>query len=334
MGPGDLGRILCGITLPTDPNLIVGAETCDDAGVYRLNDETALIQTLDFFTPIVDDPFSFGQITAANALSDVYAMGGRPLLAMNILACPVKTMDVSVFREVIRGGLDKVQEAGALLVGGHSIEDTELKYGLSVTGVVHPAQVLLNAGARPGDRLILTKPLGIGILSTAIKGNLAGPEVEALIVEVMVTLNRLASEVMQEVRSGGGEVHACTDITGFGLLGHLSEMLLASGVAARISGGRVPVLAGVREFVDMGIIPEGAHVNRKHYAAAIADRFSGQDSLELILADPQTSGGLLIAAAPDAAAAILHGLQAQGYPLACADIGEIIGGAPGAIELG
>lgn len=324
---------MCGITLPRDPNLIVGAETCDDAGVYRLNDETALIQTLDFFTPIVDDPFSFGQIAAANALSDVYAMGGRPLLAMNILACPVKTMDISVFREVIRGGLDKIQEAGALLVGGHSIEDTELKYGLSVTGVVHPDQVLLNAGARPGDRLLLTKPLGLGILATAIKGNLAGPEVEARIVEVMVTLNRLAAEIMQEVRNRVGEVHACTDITGFGLLGHLSEMLLASGVAARIVGEQIPVLDGVRDFVDMGIIPEGAHVNRKHYGQALTGRRSEQDALELILADPQTSGGLLIAATPSAAAAILEEMRAQGYPLACADIGEIVAGAPGQIEL-
>ena len=311
----------------------MGAETCDDAGVYRLNDETALIQTLDFFTPIVDDPFNFGQIAAANALSDVYAMGGRPLLAMNILACPVKTMDISVFREVIRGGLDKVQEAGALLVGGHSIEDTELKYGLSVTGLVHPDRVLLNAGARPGDRLILTKPLGLGILSTAIKGNLAGPEVEARIVEVMATLNRLAGEIMQEVRACGEKVHACTDITGFGLLGHLSEMLLASGVAARIIGEQIPVLDGVRDFVDMGIIPEGAHVNRKHYAQALMSRRPDQDSLEMILADPQTSGGLLIAASPSAAAAILQEMRAQGYPLACAEIGEIVAGIPGQIEL-
>ncbi len=324
---------MCGITLPRDPNLIVGAETCDDAGVYRLNDETALIQTLDFFTPIVDDPFSFGQITAANALSDVYAMGGRPLLAMNILACPVKTMDISVFRDVIRGGLDKVQEAGALLVGGHSIEDAELKYGLSVTGVVHPDQVLLNSGARPGDRLILTKPLGIGILSTAIKGNLAGPEVEARIVAVMVTLNRLAAEVMQEVRGRGAEVHACTDITGFGLLGHLSEMLVASGVAARIYGAKVPVLDGVKDFVDMGIIPAGAHVNLKHYAKGLVERRPGQESLELILADPQTSGGLLIAASPGAAATILQEMRARGYDLACAEIGEIVAGVPGQIAL-
>jgi len=292
-----------------------------------------LIQTLDFFTPIVDDPFSFGQIAAANALSDVYAMGGRPLLAMNILACPVKTMAMSVFREVIRGGLDKVQEAGALLVGGHSIEDTELKYGLAITGVVHPDQVLLNAGAHLGDHLLLTKPLGLGILSTAIKGNLVGPEVEAAIVKVMVTLNRLASEIMQEVQGQSGEVHACTDITGFGLLGHLSEMLLASGVAARIYGQHVPVLDGVADFVAMGIIPEGAHVNRKHYGHALVNRQPAQSGLELILADPQTSGGLLIAASPAAAAAILQEMQIKGYGLACADIGEIVAGIPGQIEL-
>jgi selenide,water dikinase len=238
-----------------------------------------------------------------------------------------------VFREVIRGGLDKVREAGALLVGGHSIEDTELKYGLSVTGVVHPDKVLLNAGACPGDRLILTKPLGSGILATAIKGNLAGPEVEARIVEVMVTLNRLAAEIMQDVRSPGCEVHGCTDITGFGLLGHLSEMLLASGVSARIFADQIPVLDGVKDFVAMGIIPVGAHVNRKHYASSLTGRRPEQDALEMILADPQTSGGLLIAASPAAAATILQEMRAQGYPLACAEIGEIISGAPGKIVI-
>lgn len=311
----------------------MGAETCDDAGVYRLNDETALIQTLDFFTPIVDDPFSFGQIAAANALSDVYAMGGRPLLVMNILACPVKTMEMEVFREVIRGGLDKVQEAGALLVGGHSIEDPELKYGLSVTGVVHPQQVLLNGGARPGDRLLLTKPLGLGILSTAIKGGLAGQEVEAMIVTVMATLNRMASEVIQEARKQGDAVHACTDITGFGLLGHLSEMLLASGASARIFGQQVPVLDGVEDFVDMGIIPEGAHVNRKHYGHMLRNRKDGHDALEIVLADPQTSGGLLVAVAPEVAADILSEMRGRGYSLACAEIGEIVAGSAGHMEI-
>lgn len=292
-----------------------------------------MIQTLDFFTPIVDDPFSFGQIAAANALSDVYAMGGKPLLAMNILACPVKTMDISVFREVIRGGLDKVQEAGALLVGGHSIEDAELKYGLSITGLVHPDRVLLNAGARPGDRLILTKPLGTGILSTAIKGGLAGPEVETMIIGVMATLNRLAAELMIGLRSRGESIHACTDITGFGLLGHLSEMLLASGVAATIYGDKVPILNGVRDFVAMGIIPEGAHVNWKHYGNALIRKGPQQDDLELIFSDPQTSGGLLIAASPAAADCILAGMRDRDYPLACAHIGEIVRGVPGQMEI-
>lgn len=319
--------------MPKDPRLIVGAETCDDAGVYRLNEETALIQTLDFFTPIVDDPFSFGQIAAANALSDVYAMGGTPLLAMNILACPVKTMELSVIREVIRGGLDKVQEAGALLVGGHSIEDSELKYGLSITGTVHPDRVLLNAGARPGDRLLLTKPLGTGILSTALKGGLAGSEVEAEMVAVMATLNRLAADIMGQARVRGEAVHACTDITGFGLLGHLSEMLLASGVSARIYGDKVPILAGVREYAAMGIIPAGAHVNHKHLAASLLHNEGQQNDLSLIFSDPQTSGGLLIAASPAAAEFILTELQSHQYPLACADIGEIMAGGPGQMEI-
>ena len=309
----------------------MGAETCDDAGVYRLNDETALIQTLDFFTPIVDNPFHFGQIAAANALSDVYAMGGRPLLAMNILACPIKTMDSEIFREVVRGGLSKVEEAGALLVGGHSIEDDELKYGLSVTGLVHPDRVLLNKGAKPGDRLILTKPIGTGILCTALKGGLAGAESEELMVQTMATLNKKAAEIMEQVRDQGLAVHACTDITGFGLLGHLHEMLAASGLAAKINGRHIPVLPGVMDFIDMGIIPEGAHSNRTFYLPYLRNKGQGEN-LEFVLSDPQTSGGLLIAAEPKAAAAILSQLQEQ-YPLACADIGEISTGEAATIQL-
>ena len=189
--------------------------------MYRLNETTALIQTVDFFTPIVDDPYDFGRIAAANALSDVYAMGGRPLLCMNILACPVKTMAESVFRQVVEGGLAKSREAGALLVGGHSIEDDELKYGLSVTGLVHPERVLLNSGARPGDVLLLTKPLGTGILSTAIKGGLAGGDTAGALVELMATLNRLPIALLDEDEALRAGVHGCTDITGFGLVGHL-----------------------------------------------------------------------------------------------------------------
>jgi selenide,water dikinase len=298
--------------------------------VYRLNDDCALIQTLDFFTPIVDDPFDFGRITAANALSDVYAMGGKPLLCMNILACPIKTMDKAVFRQVVEGGLAKVREAGALLVGGHSIEDTELKYGLSVTGIVHPDQVFLNKGAGGGDALVLTKPLGTGILSTALKGGLAGEEIEKVIVEVMATLNRLPAEL---VRTHELVVHACTDITGFGLLGHLHEMAEASGVAMRVEKEALPVLDESLAMADMGIIPEGAHVNRKFYRQWVETGSAGADSLEMVCYDPQTSGGLLYAMPRSDAGRLLDALAGAGYPLACAIIGEVFDGPAGTIQL-
>ncbi len=313
--------------------MIVGAETCDDAGVYRLNDETALIQTLDFFTPIVDDPYRFGQITAANALSDVYAMGGTPLLAMNILACPIKSMDADIFRQVIKGGLSKVEEAGALLVGGHSVEDEELKYGLSVTGIVHPDRVLLNSGAKPGDHLIITKPLGTGILSTAIKGNLADSTTEEYITEIMATLNRIPADIVATVRDNGFMVHACTDITGFGLLGHLHEMLIASGVSARLHKKQIPLIRGCIDFINMGIIPEGAYTNRKFYSKWIRNSNAADDTMEMALVDPQTSGGLLIAAPPETCEEILHDLKENGYPLDYADLGEILEGEAGTVEL-
>jgi len=301
--------------------------------VYRLNDETALIQTLDFFTPIVDDPFDFGQITAANALSDVYAMGGKPILAMNILACPIKSMEAKIFREVIKGGLSKVEEAGALLVGGHSVEDDELKYGLSVTGTVHPDRVLLNSGAKTGDHLILTKALGTGILATAIKGELAGKETEKQITEIMATLNRLPAEAVEKVRDQGHQVHACTDITGFGLLGHLHEMTVASGVSARIYRDQLPVIPGCLDFINMGIIPEGAYTNRKFYSQWLTSEKSSDDALDMVLVDPQTSGGLLISAPKEATKAILQMIKELGYPLACADIGQIEEGDAGKIIL-
>jgi len=319
------------LQLPTDVNLIVGSETCDDAGVYRLNAATALIQTLDFFTPIVDDPYDFGRITAANALSDVYAMGGRPLLCMNILACPVGEMADQVFRDVVEGGLAKIKEAGALLVGGHSIEDAELKYGLSVTGLVHPDRVLLNSGARAGDVLVLTKPLGTGILSTAIKGGLAGGEVEARIVETMATLNRLPAELVREKKI---PVHSCTDITGFGLLGHLHEMAEASGVSMIVNRTRLPVLPGTLDFADMGIIPEGAHANRAFYQKWVDGGSRDADGLEMICYDPQTSGGLLFSMEPGAAEQLLSGLKDVGYALESRIIGEVVHGKSGYIVLG
>jgi selenide,water dikinase len=319
---------LCGLDLPTDPNLIAGATTGEDAGVYRLNDDTALIQTVDFFTPIVDDPYHFGQVAAANALSDVYAMGGKPLLAMNLVAFPIKEMDKSVLREILRGGLDKIKEAGALLVGGHSIEDTELKYGLSITGLVHPDRVLLNSGARAGDFLLLTKPLGTGILSTALKGGLAGKAIEDRITTVMATLNREAALLMQSV-----EVHACTDITGFGLVGHLYEMACASGVAIRLDSRAVPLLPETLDFAAMGIIPEGAHKNKAFYDRFLINRLEELDPMEMVLVDPQTSGGLLIAASAEAINSIAERLAQGNYPLDFGIVGQVVAGKPGTIEI-
>lgn len=317
------------LTRITDPNLIVGANTCDDAGVYRLTDDIALIQTVDFFTPIVDDPYAFGQIVAANALSDVYAMGGKPLLVMNLVAFPVKEMDRSVLTEMLRGGQDKINEAGAILVGGHSIEDRELKYGLSVTGIVHPDKVVPNSGAQVGDQLLLTKPLGTGILATALKGGLAAPGTEPLITTVMATLNRAAGEAMAAVT-----VHGATDITGYGLIGHLHEVAAASGVAVRLNAHAVPLLPGVAELAAMGIIPAGAYKNRDFYRQWVTSTLVELDPLEIILYDPQTSGGLLIAAPQAAIDQIIARLAQASYPLAVAVVGEVTAGPAGTITLG
>jgi selenide,water dikinase len=244
------------------------------------------------------------------------------------VAFPIKELGRSVLQEILRGGLDKIKEAGALLVGGHSIEDPELKYGLSVTGVVHPDRVLLNSGARVGDRLLLTKPLGIGILATALKGGLAGKETEALITKVMATLNREAAELMQSVGA-----HACTDITGFGLVGHLYEMACASGVAIRLDARKVPVLPETLHYAAMGIIPEGAHKNREFYAPHLKNGLEELDPLEMVLVDPQTSGGLLIAASAEAINAIAERLGNGDYSLDFGIIGEVVAGKPGTIEI-
>lgn len=326
--------MLCGLDLPHDPDLLVGTHTCDDAGVYRLDERTALIQTVDFFTPIVDDPYDFGRIAAANSLSDVYAMGGRPLLCMNILACPVKSMDPSVFRRVVEGGLEKIREAGALLVGGHSIEDTELKYGLSVTGLVHPQRVLRNGGAQDGDVLLLTKPLGTGILSTAIKGGLVDAGTERQLVELLATLNRLPMDIINEDEAIRAEVHGCTDITGFGLFGHLHEMAAASGVSIHLDRQALPVLPGVHALVDMGIIPEGAYRNRTFYGQWVRCQMAETDALEMIGYDPQTSGGLLLAMTKDGAARLLEALHRRGYGPECRVIGTARATEPGTVHIG
>ena len=324
---------MCGLDLPVDPNLLVGTATCDDAGVYRLDAETALIQTVDFFTPIVDDPYDFGRIAAANSLSDVYAMGGRPLLCMNILACPVKTMAQEVFRQVVEGGLAKIKEAGALLVGGHSIEDAELKYGLSVTGLVHPDRILRNSGALPGDVLVLTKPLGTGILSTAIKGGLTSAAMEGDMVELLATLNRLPIEIITQNEQLRTKVHGCTDITGFGLAGHLHELAEASGVSIHVAVNTLPVLPQALDYAGMGIIPEGAYRNKSYYSPWVRSTLPELDSLEMLAYDPQTSGGLLLAMERDAAEQLLQQLRQVGYAPKNCIIGEVGVGNPGLVFL-
>jgi selenide,water dikinase len=305
----------------------VGRETSDDAGVYKIRDDLALIQTLDFFTPIVNDPYRFGQIAAVNALSDVYAMGGRPLTAMNIVGFPKKSLDKAVLKEILKGGLEKIHEAGAVLVGGHSIDDAELKYGLSVTGTVHPDRVMTNAGARPGDCLILTKPIGTGIIATALKGKFASEEGEQAMIAVMVELNRKGAEAMEEAGA-----RACTDITGFGLLGHALEMAVGSRCGMIIRASRVPIIPYAREYAEMGLVPAGTYANR-NYCRKSLEVDPGVPAVLLdILSDAQTSGGLLIAIAEDRTADLLERLQAKGV-VAAAVIGEVTAGPPGTIHV-
>jgi len=286
--------------------------------VYKVSGDLALIQTVDFFTPIVDDPYSFGQIAAANALSDVYAMGGVPKTAMNLAAFPAKDMDISVLRRIIEGGLDKMREAGVVLVGGHTVEDPELKYGLSVTGYIHPDRVLTKKNLKAGDRLILTKLIGTGIVATAIKGGLASPEVTDKVTRAMATLNKVAAEVMQDY-----PVHACTDITGFGFLGHLAEMVSGSGCGVRVKADSVPVYPEALEYAAMGLVPAGAYRNRDFRLFMVDFALTVNRILQDVLFDPQTSGGLLICVAPEKAEDLLNALKAKGVQDA-AIVGEVI----------
>jgi selenide, water dikinase len=296
MGPGDLSRALAALPLKTDPRLLVGRETFDDAGVFRVSDDLALVQTVDFFAPIVDDPFEFGQIAAANALSDVYAMGGQPLTALNIVAFPTNDLPLEVLGEILRGGQEKVHEAGALIVGGHTVVDTELKYGLAVTGRAHPNFLLTNAGAKPGQKLILTKPIGNGILATAAKKQQLSIERQQPMLTAMKTLNGAASRAALAVGST-----CATDITGFGLLGHLSHIARASNVSLRIDLGSVPIFDGVREAVRAGSGTDGAKRNGE-YLKDLVRWTNGTDEDRAILYDPQTSGGLVVAVSAEAVA--------------------------------
>jgi len=289
VGPEDLDQILKGLPIPKNPKVLVGLDTSDDAGVYQLNEEVALVQTVDFFTPIVDDPFTFGQIAVANALSDVYAMGGTPLTGMNLVAFPIKNLSRSILRDILLGGLSKMEEAGVALVGGHSIDDPEIKYGLAVTGVVHPNQILPNAKAKAGDKLVLTKPLGTGIISTALKAGMASEEAIRKSVKNMAALNRTASEWMRKFGA-----HACTDITGFGFIGHALEMAAASQVGMAIRSNAVPVFPEAMEYAKIGLIPGGASSNRDFFSCRVEVDSGVQALLVDLFYDPQTSGGLLV----------------------------------------
>ncbi|MBO2942712.1 selenide, water dikinase SelD [Paenibacillus sp. F411] len=327
IGPADLAEVIR--TLPPaepNPDLLVGLDTSDDAGVYRLSDELAIVQTVDFFTPIVDDPYSFGQIAAANAISDIYAMGGTPLTALNIVAFPISTLDKSILSDILRGAGDKLKEAGITLVGGHSIDDKEPKFGLAVTGTIHPGKVRTNAGAKPGDKLVLTKPIGVGILSSSIKKDLLSKEEVERLTAVMSQLNKTAAEVMAHFT-----VHACTDVTGFGLMGHALEMAKGSGTGITITKSHVPLLPRVRELAEAGVIPGGTKNNHEHVKGDV-DFPDEMDQIDRwILCDAVTSGGLLISVQGDEADQLLQQLKERG--LEAAVIGRVGEEHPGRITV-
>jgi len=275
----------------------------DDAGVYRLNDDLAIVQTIDFIAPLVDDPYSFGMIAAANALSDVYAMGGKPITAMNVVCFPSEIMDISILTRILNGALSKLIEADVTLVGGHSLKNEELKYGLSVTGIINPQKVITNSGAKPGDKLILTKPLGIGIMSTAIKAGLVDKNTELRLIEQTAQLNREAADTM--VLLGA---NACTDITGFGLIGHACNMAINSGISIQLSVDKIPLIDKVLQFVSMGLVPLGAYSNREFYSSQVNAGVTEEELMDVFF-DPQTSGGLLIAVPPQKADEMLSRMK-------------------------
>jgi selenide,water dikinase len=319
LGPGDLTSALAALPRPTDPRLLVGLDTFDDAGVFAVSDDLALVQTVDFFAPIVDDPYAFGQIAAANALSDVYAMGGEPLTALNIVGFPTDKLPMAVLAEILRGADDKIREAGAVVVGGHSVIDDEVKFGLAVTGRVDPRTMLTNAAAKPGDRLVLTKPIGTGVLATALKRADLDKQDERRLVESMASLNRVASVAARSVGA-----RCATDITGFGLLGHASHVARASGVTLVIRAAAVPTLPGARAAVERGIRTGGAERNR-HYLDPLVDWGATTPANRALLVDPQTSGGLLVAVPAPRVADYLAAVPGA------AEIGEVV--APEARDL-
>ena len=311
-------QVLRQIPMIHDPAVLVGRSGADDAAVYRVSHELAVVQTVDYFTPVVDDPYTFGTIAAANALSDIYAMGARPAMALNVVGFPVEKLSLDVLVEILRGGSDKAAEAGISIAGGHTVDDSEPKYGLVVMGLVHPDAIITNSGAKPGDALILTKPIGTGIISTAMKAEIASQESMEAAVEVMSTLNKDAAEIMMEVG-----VNSCTDVTGFGLLGHLHEMVSASHVGAELNFKEVPLIPGTWELADDLIIPAGTSRNHEYLTDFVIWGDGIEYEEQMILCDAQTSGGLLISAPEDRSAALVDLLK-DSETLAAARIGKII----------
>ncbi len=314
--------MLCELPPIDDPAVLVGTSTADDAAVYRLDDKRAIVQSVDLITPIVDDPYDYGQIAAANSLSDVYAMGGTPLFALAIVCFPARKIPLDVLGQILQGGIAKAREAGISVLGGHSVEDDEPKYGLVVTGLISPDRVLTNVGARPGDVLVLTKPVGTGILTTALKRKQLDADAVRRVVEVMSTLNRSAAEALT-----GLQVHALTDVTGFGLLGHLTEMVAGSGVGARLQASGVPVFEEAPSLAQRGIFPGGTKRNLDYFGSSAQWLPGTSEVTRYVLADPQTSGGLLIAIAPEDVDELLRKIGSASV------IGEITAGPPGVVQV-
>jgi selenide,water dikinase len=322
-----LTQVLRHVPVATDPRILVDASTRDDAAVFLVAPDRALVATVDFFTPIVDDAYDFGRIAAANALSDVYAMGATPLLALNLVGWPRDTLPFELLGEVLRGGSDVARAAGAFILGGHSVDDPEPKYGMVAIGETHPDRLVTNAGARPGDVLVLTKPIGTGIITTALKRDLVGADALRTAVETMATLNAGAARAM--LATG---VHAATDVTGFGLLGHLGNLLRASGVAAELTLADVPLLPGAREMLARGAVPGGTKRNLESVQAAVRFAAGVSESDRILLADAQTSGGLLIAVAPERVERLIEALRVERTP-AAAVIGRVTAGEAGTVSV-
>ena len=323
----DLKKALAGLPALTDPRVLVSADTCDDAGIFKLSDELALVQSVDIFTPGVDDPYIFGQIAAANSVSDIYAMGGRPLTALSIIGFPIETMSHKIMHQILRGGIDKLQEAGVAVIGGHSIKDNEVKFGFAVTGIIHPEKIITNDKAEPGDVLVLTKPLGTGVIGFASQVKRASIAAVDAVSHSMIELNKVPSEIMVEMG-----ITTATDVTGFALLGHLSEMVIQSGVQVEVYVDKVPLFEGVLDYIKAGVISGAMERNREYASQYVKLEGSIPEEMIEILYDPQTSGGLLMAVKPNIVEGLISRLKKEGLQHA-AVIGKVVSKSEGTIIL-